>query len=1843
MQMQTAPVRRILNLAHWGNVDLTVEAKMREIQSITEQSYEQLKSYRKLILNGFVSYDFSLELSRFIRFLKGLEEIELLLIPTIGITVTFDLQYLWHPQVFIDDFRSWPSTLQTIRRSGYVVNDPLFARLLRARAERRAAAPTVLVRKAPSVSKPVPPPSPSLPPPPPLESDEEPEESKNKSRKGKTSETIDLTEDRSQEMDMPEEIEEKVLVVPPPPIVVAPVRKTSISSPLALRNKASPSPESPIDSPRIPDWQSKPDLRFRGCPPPKAAELKRNRDWARGFISKMPISLTGIPESGMYLTGLAKRNNKALFQYHGPPLKPYCVDVRSVRQFPDIWEQFLTVFAKRCPQFRRWDESTRERWFGGGFLIKDARLDEIDVRNLAEISSSSYAAPSAAAAASASSSASSAASSMAPPAPPSKYKEIAFNILDLGASSELSEMQEKLDEWTDNGSVEDPIPVSQISDEWRRIQELEPDQRHLLFKMDAWTAAEPNTVVPDNFVGYQIRIGDDIVEPYRKQNPELYDSYLVADKEESYPNDQGLVIHVPKSPDRNPLTNPDRLMELVSNSPTFSTGEEKDHASWYARIKRWLRDVKFSFYKSLLQKTFRFHAVNVTPPAFNIDDEELYAESDEAALTVPIERFFTSEFLTVVLLVEMIKHKGSFNPEVSQVEHGMNALKRLSVIALEDAFIDNGRDLTHLIVISLLKRKVTRWYPSMDLLKRWISIASKIWTLGDKYVFHWDTEAKLDKKWKWSHEESPWHNAAALLMIHKSLKGDYVMFQRLADHVDRIVNERKDTSQKPVMKWRTKAAAAAEGVTSTESETDFEETSAEADFYERTTRRSFAQYHKWWTLTPKECETHFSINRDQSSARPATMPFTWALDQHTTPRVMHFMRPDFVRDHAGTKGSKPYGEVARILFENGTGLNHRRVANLEDSLKSEEVAIIKEAQNYYWRATFGGQWRVYKTYKYSEETREILQPLPFQYELHRSWLAGGVGPIKTKIKDSQGEVNDFWAIMIPAEIDQFSVIRAPSASKKKKKKSPAAAAAAASSASSARAKTDSKSKDGDDDLDIEEIKHPTMVSDVETMRCREAAMKQLQSKDGVPWKACPVPVPEWKNATVRYVPITSASAAASSASLAAADAKKNTWTYYVTYDVENNKKITKLWDEARVLRYSLNAYRRVSSPDEPFEGENVMDIDWIRVIRQPNNNGDDVEGLDADDDDDTQPIDNGDDDDMKIQIHRRKPNDVIEGFWDKLDYMLRDMYSVSPGSLRRLYMILNSKSKVIAVPNISRDGGRSGISEAVSIHDTLVFQTMMRLTQMCPCALQFVDTTGTGGDVSKFVSHIMPVRWQIAEVVRQCVKDFGLEATGKLKEIQGKWEVEKPTNPKQLYAHQDAALQALWTSYKRGAISNGIIMDTGSGKTEPIIRFAMWQIGETKERRTPIFIVHLIPSGAIKSIRNQWKAAGFATHVIRGLAADRKDSPGLIPFKVNIIAHDHVRLLSDIFTNEKLDTMFVVVDELHKMQNPTARSAEIFNVASNARFSSQVTATPNTDTHPEKMQPWLGLQNHFTVTDANFWNAYMTFYTFNYVYPHKQLHVDFISRLTVEEKKEYERVMPIAFGGTVENGKASVEGMRIGKSIITTVKTRGLVAAALRHLSDKEKKYPGVMIVVSTYAVRDKVARDLIKAGHAPETIIRLGSDGVTTLNPDESSKGSKGKKKKGATSAAAAAAATTAADSKTESKDDLSRTILVQQVDWTKETHDEEPKLKPTRILIAPLRFCEGYNATFVSVQVFSVEESNEATRRQMAGRILRLDQQAKEVLYVKVKDSIGYCDALSKRHELPAELNNILKTASK
>lgn len=162
-----------------------------------------------------------------------------------------------------------------------------------------------------------------------------------------------------------------------------------------------------------------------------------------------------------------------------------------------------------------------------------------------------------------------------------------------------------------------------------------------------------------------------------------------------------------------------------------------------------------------------------------------------------------------------------------------------------------------------------------------------------------------------------------------------------------------------------------------------------------------------------------------------------------------------------------------------------------------------------------------------------------------------------------------------------------------------------------------------------------------------------------------------------------------------------------------------------------------------------------------------------------------------------------------------------------------------------------------------------------------------------------------------------------------------------------------------------VFMPTGDGKTLVAYQY----LRHLRDRsELPPYVIFTTPHSAMEAVEVQAATSGLPVNVINFTLKRRDVNKLFLPFHINLIEHDHLRLLADKLYAIVRDAV-VVFDEVHLMQRTSIRSGVAQNLASNCSRFLAMTGTPVIDGDRSRLGRWLERIVSFPVTADNFYVA----------------------------------------------------------------------------------------------------------------------------------------------------------------------------------------------------------------------------------------------------------------------------------
>jgi len=487
--------------------------------------------------------------------------------------------------------------------------------------------------------------------------------------------------------------------------------------------------------------------------------------------------------------------------------------------------------------------------------------------------------------------------------------------------------------------------------------------------------------------------------------------------------------------------------------------------------------------------------------------------------------------------------------------------------------------------------------------------------------------------------------------------------------------------------------------------------------------------------------------------------------------------------------------------------------------------------------------------------------------------------------------------------------------------------------------------------------------------------------------------------------------------------------------------------------------------------------------------------------------------------------------------------------LRRAMVYLSTFSPQLELNRVSRDGG--GVKHAVVFEDVGTLHFMLRLSVLYPAAIR-----PTAFQPGKFDVPVGPVLWGITSKIREAIAGAVSEKVSAIwKKISIKDNLKRKPWP-----HQTDALADMQQQHRAGGKGHFIAIAVGLGKTLIVMSYLRWL---KQESQLPKHIIYTLPQSAIKSVIKEIQAFGFEVELLiplksikgkvlpKGVSVTQSCKPK--PYTVTVIEHDYLRRCQTELVKVAPNSIFII-DEVHKALNETIRTSVALEISSLSREFIAMTGTPVIDSKTYKLIWWLEQVVPFEVNEKNFWVAANSMIAKKASTGVKVDREEILALFNKKEALSYKESVPPILGGL--NTSPTSQDWQKAAAVSYQACNREMIKETAEMLG----KGRGVMLVAKDSKHQDVLYNLLLKR---------------TTLKPSQ---------------------------------------VFVLKGNDSIFLTDEAVKTKEVpnyRVVIVPIHKAEGYTLTHLSAMVTSVYPSNNATREQIEGRINRIGQKKKTVMY--------------------------------
>lgn len=496
---------------------------------------------------------------------------------------------------------------------------------------------------------------------------------------------------------------------------------------------------------------------------------------------------------------------------------------------------------------------------------------------------------------------------------------------------------------------------------------------------------------------------------------------------------------------------------------------------------------------------------------------------------------------------------------------------------------------------------------------------------------------------------------------------------------------------------------------------------------------------------------------------------------------------------------------------------------------------------------------------------------------------------------------------------------------------------------------------------------------------------------------------------------------------------------------------------------------------------------------------------------------------------------------------------------------------------ISRDGG--GTKYAVVQEDVGAYQFILHLTDIIPGAL-----TRKSKSPLKFTVQNGPLMWSIRDKLEEIVLGGRPVAHG------NKWGDIHDTKKRTMKAHQTDIVASMSRRHEIGKSNHFIWSTVGSGKTLCVLTYLKYLL---ERNELPDYVIYTLPGSSTGTIVAECEAMGFDVVILDPLK--RKKIPktlshfeyrlkGMTPvkFKITMIEHDHLRYCEDVLPSIAPKCMFII-DEVHKALNETKRTSVALAISRLSHEVVALTGTPIIDTHTYKLIWWLKQITEFDVNEKNFWVAANGMIAKKYSPNVDIARVEIRADLTKAESKLYFSLVPPAMGG--KNTNAGPKSFNKSMVVCYDACTRTMADETVNLLSKHAPGPSGVFLVAHNTTHAEELTRLLVEKGVRGKDIFTMAGGASIHLT-----------------------------DEAVESR-----------------------QVPDYKVVITTIRKSEGYTLTRLKSMVTCVYPSNNATREQIEGRIVRIGQSAEVVDFVTVH--AGILTYIMRRHADARNLAAVLK----
>lgn len=373
-----------------------------------------------------------------------------------------------------------------------------------------------------------------------------------------------------------------------------------------------------------------------------------------------------------------------------------------------------------------------------------------------------------------------------------------------------------------------------------------------------------------------------------------------------------------------------------------------------------------------------------------------------------------------------------------------------------------------------------------------------------------------------------------------------------------------------------------------------------------------------------------------------------------------------------------------------------------------------------------------------------------------------------------------------------------------------------------------------------------------------------------------------------------------------------------------------------------------------------------------------------------------------------------------------------------------------------------------------------------------------------------------------------------------------------LRVHQQEALEQLIDRVERNKRGHLIWMEPGQGKTLIVTSFLGYLISQ---HMMPTYCVYTLPRSAMSSIESEFQKSGIPYIVYSKKDKQTKQSKqnNQRNQSTDLTFHPHVVTLVEHDTLRQIRSellaiasdTFVVIDEMHLLMNQTKRTSTGIELANVAADFIAMTGTLIKDNDASSVIQWLEMVSDFPITERNYMIGIASLISRKLDLHIVTNHVLVSVPMNARQLAAYHQVVGESFGGHAPRTDVN-KAFQICQEVV--------LEAIVQRAKDVVRSGRRPIFVVA----KDRHAQERMMNELQPEfKCFAIDSGHTINLPPD------------------------------LPADDPLNRLDIV----------------------ITTLKHSAGYTLTKCDMMITGVYFSNQATREQLLGRIVRMGQRSKQV----------------------------------